>query len=123
MLAPQSRQQLPSWRDVLTSLAQAWVDQRDERKYVPLATIPLARYLIGKRLVEIALALATRPSILLLDGDLVNAEAEARRQTAGERAGVAGAALARDAFPRAHRACGRRGGARSPTRARPGGVQ
>ena len=27
---PQSRQQLPSWRDVLTSLAQAWVDQRDE---------------------------------------------------------------------------------------------
>src|SRR6478609_5845211 len=25
---PESRQQLPSWRDVLTSLAQAWVDQR-----------------------------------------------------------------------------------------------
>lgn len=27
---PVSRQNLPSWRDVLTSLAQAWTDQRDE---------------------------------------------------------------------------------------------
>ncbi|MDA0179541.1 thioredoxin domain-containing protein [Solirubrobacter phytolaccae] len=27
---PVSRQNMPSWRDVLTSLAQAWVDQREE---------------------------------------------------------------------------------------------
>jgi len=56
---PQSRQQLPSWRDVLTSLAQAWVDQRDE---IVAASRDIVPRLAGAATLEAAPSVSETPT-------------------------------------------------------------